>query len=95
MFFRIGKIEVDVEKQQTALSQLKDNRARDLMKLKDLTDKYAEFDGVVVDYRRQKDKQRRAAMETILQLAAAIRIQSWWRGIQCIFNVGFIFTDII
>ena len=77
----LGKIERDVEKQQLLLVQLKDDRARDLMKLKDLTEKYGGYEEVVEDYRKKKAKQNILAMQSILELAAAIRLQSWWRGI--------------
>jgi len=74
------KYERDNEEAQNRLNTLDSDRKRDLFRLQELTDKYAEFEKVVLDDRQRKEKQARVAQQAILELTAAIRLQAWWRG---------------
>ncbi len=51
-----------------------------VLDMAELTEKYAEYEKVVEDDRQRKARQARVAKQAVLELAAAIRVQAWWRG---------------
>lgn len=86
--FWMNKSEKDNEDAQRRLDGLKADRSRDLLRLQELTEKYNEFERVVEDDRIRKEKQARAAQQAVLELAAAIRLQAWWRGMMVRHKLG-------
>ena len=56
--------------------------------LSELTERYAEYESVVMGDKERKAKQRAAAEQAIKELAGAIRIQAWWRGIMVRHKLG-------
>ncbi len=76
----INKYESDVDAKQTELENLKRNRARDLTALQELTERYKDYDQICKDDRQAREDARIAAQLAVRKLAAAIRIQAWWRG---------------
>ena len=74
------KYDRDVEAKQHELDVLKASKANDLSKLQELTQKYSEYEKVVIEDRIEKEKIRRQAEQEEEELKAAINIQSWWRG---------------
>jgi len=74
------KYDVDVEKKQHELDVLKTSKANDLARLQELTQKYTEYEKVVIEDRIEKEKARRKAEQEEEELNAATKIQSWWRG---------------
>lgn len=79
--FWMEKYEKDVEAKQHELDVLKASKAKDLDKLQELTKLYKEYEQVVVEDRIEKEKARRKADQEAIELRAAIRVQSWWRGV--------------
>eukprot|EP01147_Barroeca_monosierra_P009535 gene9535-1765_t len=75
------KFDQDNETKQQELDKLRDVRAQDLVKLQDLTETYNEYERVITKDRKQKQKLQDAAQRSVRELAAAIRIQAWWRGV--------------
>lgn len=75
------KYDKDVEQKQKQLDILKASKAKDLERLKELTKLYAEYEQVVVEDRIEKEKARRKSEQEAEELRAAIRVQSWWRGV--------------
>eukprot|EP00730_Choanoeca_flexa_P000379 TRINITY_DN10176_c0_g1_i1.p1 TRINITY_DN10176_c0_g1~~TRINITY_DN10176_c0_g1_i1.p1 ORF type:complete len:386 (+),score=132.43 TRINITY_DN10176_c0_g1_i1:901-2058(+) len=74
------KYEDDTEAKRVALDELKANQARDLRKLQELTEQYNEYDTIVKQDAKRKEKMKEAAERAVKELAAAIRLQAWWRG---------------
>eukprot|EP00049_Salpingoeca_infusionum_P019285 m.361198 g.361198 ORF g.361198 m.361198 type:complete len:388 (+) comp19408_c0_seq1:269-1432(+) len=70
----------DNEAKKAALDQLKEDRARDLAKLQELTDRYTEYTKVIQQDKKKKKKAEEEAKRAMRQLAAVIRLQAWWRG---------------
>lgn len=75
------KFDQDNEAKQQELEKMRDKRAQDLARLQDLTETYNEYDRVVAQDRKKKLKMQEDAQRSVRELAAAIRIQAWWRGI--------------
>ncbi|EGD78293.1 hypothetical protein PTSG_09359 [Salpingoeca rosetta] len=75
------KFDQDNEAKQQELEKLRDKRAQDLAKLQDLTETYNEYDRVIAQDRKKKLKLQEDAQRSVRELAAAIRLQAWWRGI--------------
>jgi len=75
------KYDKDVEAKQKQLDVLKASKAKDLERLKELTKLYSEYEQVVVEDRIEKEKARRKAELEAEELKAAVRVQSWWRGV--------------
>ncbi|CAB3983796.1 IQ domain-containing G-like, partial [Paramuricea clavata] len=75
------KYDRDVEAKQHELDVLKASKANDLSRLQELTQKYSEYEKVVIEDRIEKEKIRRQAEQEEEELKAAINIQSWWRGV--------------
>jgi len=74
------KQEADTTAKDEELSQLKSDRARDLDLLTKLTDKYNAYEKVCLEDRKRREKQKRQAEQAVRNLAAAVKIQSWWRA---------------
>ncbi|GFS27685.1 IQ domain-containing protein G [Elysia marginata] len=79
--FWIEKYERDKEAKQKELDTLKQNKAKDLEKLQELTKLYKEYEQIVVEDRIEKEKARRKAEQEAIELRSAIRLQAWWRGV--------------
>ncbi|XP_046851983.1 dynein regulatory complex protein 9-like [Xenia sp. Carnegie-2017] len=75
------KYDKDVEAKQHELDVLKASKAHDLSRLQELTQKYSEYEKVVIEDRIEKEKLRRQAEQEEEELKATINIQSWWRGV--------------
>ncbi|EDO39999.1 predicted protein [Nematostella vectensis] len=75
------KYDRDVEQKQHELDVLKASKANDLARLQELTQKYTEYEKVVIEDRVEKEKARRQAEQEAEELKAIIRLQSWWRGV--------------
>ncbi|KAJ7378179.1 hypothetical protein OS493_024124 [Desmophyllum pertusum] len=71
------KYDGDVEQKQHELDVLKASKANDLAKLQELTQKYSEYEKVVIEDRVAKEQARRQAEQELEELKAAIRLQSW------------------
>eukprot|EP00041_Stephanoeca_diplocostata_P008891 m.133012 g.133012 ORF g.133012 m.133012 type:complete len:397 (-) comp17521_c0_seq1:188-1378(-) len=75
------KLEVDcIVQKQAELEDLKVTRAQDLKRLQELTKKYKEIDSICKSDRKKREQDRLNAQTAVRQLAAAIKIQAWWRG---------------
>lgn len=74
------KYDRDVEQKQHELDVLKASKANDLAKLQELTQKYSEYEKVVIEDRVAKEQARRQAEQELEELKSATKIQSWWRG---------------
>lgn len=74
------KYDRDVEQKQHELDVLKASKANDLAKLQELTQKYSEYEKVVIEDRVAKEQARRQAEQELEELRSATKIQSWWRG---------------
>lgn len=74
------KYDRDVEQKQRELDILKASKANDLGKLQELTQKYSEYEKVVIEDRVAKEQARRQAEQELEELKSATKIQSWWRG---------------
>lgn len=74
------KYDRDVEQKQRELDILKASKANDLAKLQELTQKYSEYEKVVIEDRVAKEQARRQAEQELEELKSATKIQSWWRG---------------
>eukprot|EP00128_Syssomonas_multiformis_P014897 Colp12_sorted_trinity150504_noHs@34785 len=81
--FWMEKHEGDTEKKQYELESLKNNRANDLSKLQELTDKYNEIELAILEDRKQKEEARQQAELDKKRQAAATRIQAAFRGYKC------------
>ncbi|XP_062522092.1 dynein regulatory complex protein 9-like [Corticium candelabrum] len=77
----MNKHEKDVQMKQDQLDSLKAAKDSDLARLKELTEKYTEYEEVVVDERMLCEKAKRRAEQEQLEANAAIKLQAWWRGI--------------
>ncbi|KXJ11117.1 dynein regulatory complex protein 9 [Exaiptasia diaphana] len=75
------KYDHDVEQKQHELDVLKASKANDLARLQELTQKYSEYEKVVIEDRVEKEKARRQAEQEAEELRMTIKIQSWWRGV--------------
>lgn len=76
----MDKYDRDVEQKQHELDVLKASKANDLAKLQELTQKYSEYEKVVIEDRVAKEQARRKAEQELEELKSAVKIQSWWRG---------------
>lgn len=74
------KYDRGVEQKQRELDILKASKANDLAKLQELTQKYSEYEKVVIEDRVAKEQARRQAEQELEELKSATKIQSWWRG---------------
>lgn len=77
----MDKYDNDVEDKQNELDSLKSNKASDLAKLQELTQKYHEYSKVVEDDKSEKERLRREAERELEEQKACTTIQAWWRGI--------------
>lgn len=84
----MNKYEQDVAKKQLELDELKRSRATGLKELQDLTEMYKDYEQVCKDDRQAREDARIAAQLAVKKLAAAIRIQAWWRGMVARGKVG-------
>lgn len=75
------KYDRDVEQKQHELDVLKASKANDLARLQELTQKYAEYEKVVIEDRVEKERARRQAEQEAEEIKCTIQIQSWWRGV--------------
>lgn len=75
------KYDRDVEQKQHELDVLKASKANDLARLQELTQKYAEYEKVVIEDRVEKERARRQAEQEAEEIKSAVQIQSWWRGV--------------
>ncbi|CAH3146068.1 unnamed protein product [Pocillopora meandrina] len=80
MEYWMEKYDRDVEQKQHELDVLKASKANDLAKLQELTQKYSEYEKVVIEDRVAKEQARRQAEQELEELKSATKIQSWWRG---------------
>jgi len=76
----MNKYDRDVEQKQHELDVLKASKANDLAKLQELTQKYSDYEKVVIEDRVAKEQARRKAEQELEELKAATKLQSWWRG---------------
>jgi len=76
----MAKYDGDVEQKQHDLDVLKASKANDLAKLQELTQKYSDYEKVVIEDRVAKEQARRKAEQELEELNAATKLQSWWRG---------------
>ena len=74
------KVEADTTNKDHELEQLQSDRARDLDLLTKLTDKYNAYEKVCVEDRKRREKQKKQAEKAVRNLAAAVKVQSWWRA---------------
>jgi hypothetical protein len=74
------KNETDTDTKQRELDGLKLSRARDLDTLTKKTEEYTEYQKVVQNDRKRRDRQRKQAQQAVRDMAAAVKIQAWWRG---------------
>merc|ERR1712166_286827 len=72
--------EADTDSKQMELDALKANRARDLDTLTKKTEEYTEYQKVCQSDRKRRDRQRKQAQQAVRDMAAAVKIQAWWRG---------------
>jgi hypothetical protein len=70
----MNKHEKDVQMKQDELDALKAARDNDLARLKELTEKYTEYEEVVVDERIQQEKARRRAERDLLENNGATKV---------------------
>lgn len=75
-----SKNEADTDDKQHELDMLKSNRARDLDTLTKKTEEYTEYQKVCQSDRKRRDRQRKQAQQAVRDMAAAVKIQAWWRG---------------
>jgi len=75
-----NKNEADTDSKQMELDALKANRARDLDTLTKKTEEYTEYQKVCQSDRKRRDRQRKQAQQAVRDMAAAVKIQAWWRG---------------
>jgi len=76
-----NKSEADTVAKQGELDDQRAAQAKDLNSLQELTERYNEYNKIVQKDLQRKEKMRLAAERAIKELAAAIRIQAWWRGL--------------
>eukprot|EP00040_Diaphanoeca_grandis_P025017 m.138180 g.138180 ORF g.138180 m.138180 type:complete len:420 (-) comp29975_c0_seq1:17-1276(-) len=74
------KYDTDNENKQKELDELKLNQKQDLASLKDLAAKYQDYDEICKDDRETREDARLEAQLAVRKLAAAIKVQAWWRG---------------
>ncbi|KAI3388221.1 hypothetical protein SNEBB_006322 [Seison nebaliae] len=70
----------DILDKQQEIDMRKTIRAKNLEDYRQMKDKFGECTTVVDKYRSEKDKERRQREEEEQRLHAAIKLQSWWRG---------------
>eukprot|EP00055_Hartaetosiga_balthica_P010748 m.46927 g.46927 ORF g.46927 m.46927 type:complete len:388 (-) comp7297_c0_seq1:969-2132(-) len=75
-----AKYDNDTEMKQSNLESLRDQRAQGLASLKEMTETVNEYQKVISQDRKKKLKQEEEAKRVLLETAAAIRVQAWWRG---------------
>lgn len=75
-----AKHEQETEAKARQLEKLKLDRARDLTQLQDLSERCKEYEQVVKQELKSKDDQRKNAERALIELAATVRLQAWWRG---------------
>ncbi|XP_061074033.1 dynein regulatory complex protein 9 isoform X2 [Conger conger] len=74
------RYEKDMEDKQQELNTMKNNRASTLAQLQELAKQYRESEQVVIADRVEKENLRREREKEDMEWAAAIKVQSWWRG---------------
>lgn len=74
------KNDVDTDVKQRELEKLKEDRRLDLDTLTKKTDEYSEYQKVCQNDRKRRDRQRKQAQQAVRDMAAAVKIQAWWRG---------------
>ncbi|KAM4040623.1 dynein regulatory complex protein 9 [Anomaloglossus baeobatrachus] len=74
------KYDKDTEEKQAELNSLKTSRANDLSLLNDLMKQYEEYETVIIEDRLEKEKAQEKKIQEKMELAGAIKIQAWWRG---------------
>ncbi|KAK4475262.1 hypothetical protein MN116_002335 [Schistosoma mekongi] len=82
------KSDKDIMQFKQELNQLKDNKEKNLHKLKELSSLYEEYKAVVLSDRIEKEKARQREEQAELELHAACKIQNWWRTICVQHNLG-------
>lgn len=87
-----AKSEEKTEEKQQELDDLKAARAKDLDRLAKLKEKLKECQQVVHNDRKRREKARETAQTAVRELAAAIRIQAWWRGMMVRHKIGYAFS---
>lgn len=70
------KYDSDVEQKQHELDVLKASKANDLAKLQELTQKYSDYEKVVIEDRVAKEQARRKAEQELEELKAATKVSS-------------------
>ncbi|XP_063772639.1 dynein regulatory complex protein 9 isoform X5 [Pseudophryne corroboree] len=74
------KYDKDTEEKQAELNALKTAKVNDLTLLQDLAKQYTEYEKVIIEDRLEKEKAQQQKKQKKLELASAIKIQAWWRG---------------
>ncbi|KAJ8410665.1 hypothetical protein AAFF_G00186220 [Aldrovandia affinis] len=74
------RYERDMEDKQHELTTRKNNRTSSLAHLQELAKKYRESEQAVIEDRVEKEALRREREKEEMEWAAAIKVQSWWRG---------------
>ncbi|XP_073445396.1 dynein regulatory complex protein 9 [Dendrobates tinctorius] len=75
------KYDKDTEEKQVELNALKTSRTNDLSLLSELTKQYEEYETVIIEDRLEKERAQQKKKQEKMELASAIKIQAWWRGI--------------
>jgi hypothetical protein len=75
-----SKNDVETDHKQRELDTLKEDRRQDLDTLTKKTDEYSEYQKVCQNDRKRRDRQRKQAQQAVRDMAAAVKVQAWWRG---------------
>ncbi|TSZ97551.1 IQ domain-containing protein G [Bagarius yarrelli] len=70
----------DTEEKQRELNIVKTDKSNNLMHLEELANKYKECEQVIMEDRLEKEKLLQQLEKEHLYSQAAIKVQSWWRG---------------
>lgn len=74
------KSDKETVQKQVDLDLLKTRRAKDFDRYQSLAKTFKDYEKVVVDYRNEKDKEKRKAEQEKFELEASVKIQAWWRS---------------
>lgn len=74
------KGDVDTDQKQRELDNLKEARRLDLDKLTKKTDEYSDYQKVCQNDQKRRARQRKQAQQAVRDMAAAVKVQAWWRG---------------
>ncbi|KAG8445007.1 hypothetical protein GDO86_009956 [Hymenochirus boettgeri] len=74
------KYDKDTEEKQAELNSLKASRAQDLTLLQESATKCKEFEKIIIEDRLEKERTQRQKIQEKNELASAIKLQAWWRG---------------